>query len=373
MYSNLDVNADPTSLSTRADDSVILENGGVARTLEAAVRVGFGPRGRGLFAARSFHAGERIIMERAFIWEKQKSDGSTNSSVWTPASLLPDDIDAALYQLAPFAATRVQPGEVMKRQDLLSATLSSNAFGVGSATSRGGTVAGAAGQGGNGRALFQLISMANHDCQANCRTLQIEEENGDDDDDDAAPPARVLEARRDICEGEELCISYIPATWSRPIRQSRLTSLWGFTCACSRCAALGGDDTNVTKCLVCTNGRVFGGSNMCVDCGEAVVVAGGGVEEPVAVKNSSDSELFESLTAPGTARELVTRLISHPTLAMEDIRVWLTACELLSSLARFPSLARELRSATRGAALRMQYVIANEWDILDEDESEALD
>ena len=367
MY-DLNVKADVGSLH-RADDSALLESGGVAAALGADVIVrSSGARGgtRGLFARRAFSAGERIIIERAFIWERRVGAGE----VWTPASMLPDDVDAALLQLAPRAATRANPGDALTtlRHSLLSAALASNAFGVGAAAA--GSAAGAAGQGGSGRALFSLISMANHNCEANCRTRQVEEGEVDTDvDTDVdidAPPARVLEARRDIDIGEELCIGYVPATWARTVRATRLTQLWGFACVCARCSAPG-DDTIVLRCSACPDGRVFGGSTICVDCGAKNEEECSSSNAATATAANTDNDL-EALTAPGTARQLVTRLVSHPRLAMEDVRVWLTACELLNSLTKYPALERELRSAARAAALRMRYVVASEWDVLDEEE-----
>jgi hypothetical protein len=347
MY-RLTCDVDRASLD-RVDDSLLLENNGVAKHLGADVVVRCGSHGlRGLFAARSFVRGERVLIESAFIWQRKDAE------LWTPNGLLPDDIDAALLQLAPLGATRggALPHEPPRtRRSVLEAALAANAFGVGAAAAS--SAAGASGQGGDGRALFLLISMANHSCMANCRTLQVEDDSGADV---GAPPRRVLEARRDIAEGDELCICYVPATWARPVRAAQLSRLWKFECSCSRCCGAV-DDTIVHRCEKCDDGRVYGGASACADCHADAAAIGG--------QNEDAASSLEALAAPGSVREVVDRLLRHPRLAFEDVRIWLTACELLQALSPSSAAAKQVRVRARAAALRMVFVEEEEWSCLD--------
>lgn len=118
-----------------------------------------------------------------------------------------------------------------------------------------------------GRALFPLICLANHDCDACCAVTEME---GADD----GVPVYALTARRPIAPDEELTISYVPRAWRRRARADALTRMWGFTCACARCVAPW-DDTVVLRCVACDDagggaaggGRVFLGARACADCG----------------------------------------------------------------------------------------------------------
>jgi hypothetical protein len=347
----LSIDADPASL-LRADDSALVD-GGAAAALGAPLAVRASPRGgRGLFALRDVAAGERLLTERAFLAERAGA-----AEAWTPPDLLPDDVDAALLQLAPRGASAAAPGAPAPRAALLAAALAANAFGVGAAAP--GSAAGAAAQGGAGRALFLVLSMANHACDANARVVQLDGGGGDDED-DGAPPARALEARRAIAAGEEVFIAYVPVTWARPARAARLAA-WGFACGCARCAAERGDDTVARRCAACAGGRVFGGARACADCGAPAPAAAAGAGA------GAEAAELAALTAPGRPRELVERLLRHPTLAPEDVRVFLACVDIIPALARAPALQAEVRSAARAAAVRMQYVAVDEFAELADD------
>ena len=344
MYS-LTARADPSSLLRASDASL-------PRGTEIRSRAGL----RGLYATQHFSAGDAILYDRAFLCERR--DGS----LWVSPSFLPDDVDAALLSLAPTCATRdALPSVSPLRRELLAATLRVNSFGVGDDAAGGSSGAGGGGGGGGGAwaqlasggvALYPRVSLANHACAPNARTVRAHEAAaagaGSDADADAdEPPVRLLEARTDIAAGDEITISYVPPTWAKSVRRARLRAAYDFECGCPRCAAPC-DDTRVHRCAACASGRVYGGATACVDCGAAARS-----EHPA---DGDDEAMLAALTAPGRPSELVQRLLAHPQLAPEDVRVWLTMLELLPALAPAPALAGKLRAAARAAAERMPYI-----------------
>lgn len=348
MSYSLTARADPTSLYRASE--VTLPRGTELRT-----RAGL----RGLYATQSFSAGEIILFDRAFICERR--DGS----LWVSPSLLPDDVDAALLSLAPTCASRdALPSVSPLRRELLAATLRVNSFGV------GGDAAGASSGGGawaqlasGGVALYPRLSLANHACTPNARTARAHEaavcdsgvnaEGADEDE----PPVRVLEARTDIAAGDEITISYVPPTWAKAVRRARLQAAYDFDCVCPRCTAPY-DDTCVSRCTACATGRVYGGAKACFDCGVAVR------DPAVVADDAGDEAMLAALTAPGRPSELVQRLLAHPQLAPEDVRIWLTMLELLPALSPAPALAQKLLNAAREAARRMPYISLAEHGVL---------
>jgi hypothetical protein len=351
----LGVQADPSSL-LRADDV----------SLPPCVAVRTVGNVRGLFATRAFAAGEAILLDRALICERP--DGS----LWVRASLLPDDVDAALLSLAPTCASRAAPpASAPLRSDLLAATLRVNSFGVGGDAAGAGSSGGGAWAqlAGGGVALYPRVSLVNHACAPTARTFRVPPPAGADGAEDAGdvdadePPARALEARTDIAAGQEITISYVPPTWARAVRRARLRSAYDFECACARCAAPW-DDTRVFRCAACGDGRVYGGALECADCGAGCDGSGGGGGGgdggADGADGADDDATLAALTAPGRPSELVQRLVAHPVLAPEDVRVWLSSLELLPLLAPAPALARRLRGAARAAAARMPFVCAAE-------------
>jgi hypothetical protein len=323
--------ADPESLS-RARDTLLLDGGAYFAGTQLEVRTLPG-KGRGLFAAAAFPRGAALLVEDAALFE-------AGGALLAPL-LTPDEVDALLYQLAPFQGTPGGCGALpaLPREELARRVLAANSFGVG-ATAAGSEAAGYA-QGGEGRALFPGIAMVNHDCNPNARTFQ---EGGG-----GSLPRRVLEARRDIAAGEEVTISYLPTTWVKPARAARLAAVWGFACACGRCATAH-DDSLAARCGACGGaGRVFDGARLCADCG---ATAGVDAQPPTA------PSVAEALCAPGRPRELVARLAAHPVLAPEDARVWCAMADLLPMLAPAPALAAQLRGCMEAAAARMPWVDA---------------
>jgi hypothetical protein len=300
-----------------------------------------GGKGRGLFAAAPFRKGAALLVEAPAMWERA-------GALHAP-SLTPDELDALLYQLAPFHGGAAGSGALpaLPRAELARRVLAANAFGVGAAAA-GSEAAGFA-QGGEGRALFPGIAMVNHDCNPCARTFQEGEAAEGGGGGGEQPRRRVLEARRDIAAGEEVTISYVPTTWVKPARAARLAASWGFACACARCAA-GHDDSLAARCAACGGkGRVFDGAAACADCGAA---AGAGAQPP------RGAEAAEALCAPGRPRELVERLTAHAALRPEDARVWCAMADLLPLLAPAPALAATLRDCMAAAAARMPWVDA---------------
>jgi hypothetical protein len=332
--------ADPTALD-RARDSILLA-GAYFTGASLEVRPLRCGKGRGLFAAAAFPRGAALLVERAALFEA--------AGALCAPSLTPDEVDALLYQLAPFHGTPGGCGALpaLPRAELARRVLSANSFGVGAAAA-GSKAAGFA-QGGEGRALFPGIAMVNHDCNPNARTFQeAVEEGGVGVGGDDGAPRRVLEARRDIAAGEEITISYVPTTWVKAARAARLGASWGFACACTRCAAAH-DDSLAARCRACGGaGRVFDGAPACADCGAA---AGLDAQPP------AGAEVAEALCAPGRPRELVARLAVHPALRPEDARVWCAMADLLPMLTPAPALAAELRDCMAAAAARMPWVDA---------------
>jgi len=99
-----------------------------------------------------------------------------------------------------------------------------------------------------GRALYPLLSVANHSCVANCR-LTVNSEDF----------SVVLRAKRKIEEGEELTINYSHPIYGVPKRKQLISSKWFFTCRCPRCCDVTEFGTNVSalKCSHCREGLIL--------------------------------------------------------------------------------------------------------------------
>ena len=78
------------------------------------------------------------------------------------------------------------------------------------------------------------------------------------------------------------------------------------------------------------------------------------------VIRGGDDALLQALCAPGRPRELISRILQHPTHCTEDIRLFLTAINLLEALGPAPALRDELKLAMVKACDRMGYVDASE-------------
>ena len=68
----------------------------------------------------------------------------------------------------------------------------------------------------------------------------------------------VLRAKRDIYEGEEITIQYVPPTLGNPKRQLELWNEWFFECDCARCSDTSefGTFTSALKCSECHEGLI---------------------------------------------------------------------------------------------------------------------
>lgn len=74
--------------------------------------------------------------------------------------------------------------------------------------------------------LAPALLMANHSCAPNA--VAAGHWNG------RAPAVRLV-AERNVAEGEEVTISYVPRSAPRAVRQAALQRAHGFVCACARC------------------------------------------------------------------------------------------------------------------------------------------
>ena len=278
---------------------------------------------RGLFASAPFRAGAVLAREAAVCWEEElvpaNDAGERTVTMWRHPVLSTSGLIAIAYQMAPFHGARVADGScngrpthrvvdsdggalpTVSRFELLRATLAANSFAVTTAPRAAGDAAAAGGGGGGapqppvpappgmhlsaagtlehlcaaygvtGRALFPVLGLANHACDANAKVCEVRAGDGDG----CGPPVYELEARADIPAGAEVTIAYVPRSWPRARRQAELAGTWGFTCACARCA-VDWDDTVVLRCgsAACAGspagGRVFHGKWTCEDCGADV-------------------------------------------------------------------------------------------------------
>ena len=75
--------------------------------------------------------------------------------------------------------------------------------------------------------VFNTFSCFNHSCDPSCTATFMEDNRV------------VVSLLRDVCEGEELTISYVDVEQDCSDRAEELAA-YGFTCACARCVAEGG-------------------------------------------------------------------------------------------------------------------------------------
>lgn len=164
-------------------------------------------KGKGTVATRQIRAGETIMTDDVtLLFDKSMSHwiGETHGN---------DLLDTALNQLPhPEVLTglhRVYRGESVR--DPVQGLIDANGFGVNVNISN--------------TAILPEIARINHDCRANAyRRL---------------PGNRLIGsvvAHRDIAEGEEITISYLPPGLSHQ-RRSKMLERWGFECSCAICTA----------------------------------------------------------------------------------------------------------------------------------------
>ena len=69
----------------------------------------------------------------------------------------------------------------------------------------------------------------------------------------------VVKAKREILEGEEITINYIPPVYGQPKRKQELASEWYFTCRCARCSDISefGTFVSAVKCSNCREGLIL--------------------------------------------------------------------------------------------------------------------
>lgn len=141
-------------------------------------------RGFGLFAKRLFKRGEVVLAERCLM--HKVADPTPQSTLW------------ALNELEPY-------GEPIQQK------FRRNAFDHG---------------------LYLVTARINHDCIGNCTISSLDN-----------PMVSICTASRDIFEGEEITISYVPllAEYDDPdyflFRKIKLKESWDFVCYCEVCTS----------------------------------------------------------------------------------------------------------------------------------------
>ncbi|MEI8327013.1 MAG: SET domain-containing methyltransferase [Betaproteobacteria bacterium] len=76
-----------------------------------------------------------------------------------------------------------------------------------------------------GTALYELASLANHDCDPNADVVI------------ARGGALELRARRDVAAGEPLTVTYLDSSLHVALRRRKLLLGYGFSCECALCRA----------------------------------------------------------------------------------------------------------------------------------------
>lgn len=262
-----------------------------------------------MFAARAFAAGDQILRETSICW------GVPDSSVST--TLDEAALSTVLLQMAPTcwagppAAQPPLPAGGLPA--LIAATMKANAWGC---RAPGGGAVGAM------RAVFPVLCLTQHSCASVAAAAQVGGRG--------AAPTYALTARAPIAEGQEITVSYVPRSWEKQKRRLALNEGWGFSCACSRCAAPV-DDTRAARCTACVTGRCFLPDNSGADDG-----SGKGMPEAVCAECGAPAPAgaVEALAAtgelppppplgapPAQLRAAVVALLRHPALAPDDSRV----------------------------------------------------
>jgi len=103
-----------------------------------------------------------------------------------------------------------------------------------------------------GRALYPTLSLVSHNCVANARYTV----NPDD-------LSVVLRAKKEIAEGEEISINYIPPIYGQPHRGAYIREDWYFNCQCLRCQDVTefGTMVSAVKCADCREGLILPDTN----------------------------------------------------------------------------------------------------------------
>lgn len=99
-----------------------------------------------------------------------------------------------------------------------------------------------------GRALYPLLSLVSHSCVSNARYSVNPKDF-----------SVVLRARRQILEGEEITINYLPPVYGVPKRKLEIANEWYFNCQCSRCVDVTefGTFVSALKCSHCREGLIL--------------------------------------------------------------------------------------------------------------------
>ena len=204
-------------------------------------------RGKGLFAAKNFAAGDLILCEKAFnvAFDSDRvsqpytvlNDSTKRASTGTQATLLFNVIQKCIYN--PEQATRLfdlydgkdsargtplqiveglVPVDIFRVQGVLGC----NSFECPTVRSSSATSQKQAGS--NSTGLWLRAAYINHACDGNSMRSFI----GD---------MMILRASKDISKGEEILMPYRLPEADNAVTQSELEKTWGFRCDCGICAA----------------------------------------------------------------------------------------------------------------------------------------
>jgi len=93
------------------------------------------------------------------------------------------------------------------------------------------------------RGLFPIFSLINHSCAANSRHIVCSSEG-----------TMEIVAKADIKAGEEITVRYTTNILELPIpRREHISSMWHFTCCCSRCSDPSPSSLAAMVCLQCSS------------------------------------------------------------------------------------------------------------------------
>jgi len=206
---------------------------------------GAGGRGRALVAARPLRRLEELLVEEATAWLPAHL-GDELSGALIPGLLEFVPAPAPAPAPAPDAEADDDGGLCERLRSLLRLEPFRLADGAGAAVDASLSLVGALAPLARRNALglcfddelpagerdlmvfAPALLMANHSCAPNAVAAGVW--NG------RAPAARLV-AERDVAEGEEVTISYVPRGAPRAERRATLQRLHGFVCDCERCGA----------------------------------------------------------------------------------------------------------------------------------------
>eukprot|EP00747_Dinoflagellata_sp_TGD_P186054 gnl/TRDRNA2_/TRDRNA2_42893_c0_seq1.p1 gnl/TRDRNA2_/TRDRNA2_42893_c0~~gnl/TRDRNA2_/TRDRNA2_42893_c0_seq1.p1 ORF type:complete len:365 (-),score=82.60 gnl/TRDRNA2_/TRDRNA2_42893_c0_seq1:140-1234(-) len=164
--------------------------------------------------------------------------------------------DNEAAQVAAAAAQRLSPEQAASCSDAAEASEAGEvAWQITYAETAGIIAANAAENSDGRRALYNVLSMANHSCSPNAAWRTTNAATGEKE---------LVCIAREIAEGEEVCITYLPErdlfSLGREARRQRLQEARSFECLCSRCAADDSDSQAKEEELVALSTKLLSGA-----------------------------------------------------------------------------------------------------------------